>query len=105
MSKMNLRKGDEVIVIAGKDKGKRGKVLHAIPSKDKVIIEGVAVVKKHTKPSQKDPQGGIKEKEAPIHVSNAMPYCDTCKKGVRVAKVIENGKKTRVCRSCGKPLN
>jgi len=104
MAKMNVRKGDEVIVIAGKDKGKQAKVLTVIPSEDKVVVEGVNVVKRHTKPSQKMPQGGIVEKEAAIHVSNVMPYCSTCKKGVRVGHVIENGKKVRVCRKCGKAL-
>lgn len=104
MAKMNVRKGDMVIVIAGKDKGKQAKVLTAIPSEDKVVVEGVNVVKRHTKPSQKMPQGGIVEKEAAIHVSNVMPYCSTCKKGVRVGHVIENGKKVRVCRKCGKAL-
>ena len=104
MAKMNVKKGDEVIVIAGKDKGKTGKVVHAIPSQDKVVVEGVAIVKRHTKPTQKMPQGGIIEKEAAIHVSNVMPYCSTCKKGVRVAHTIENGTKTRVCRKCGKAL-
>lgn len=104
MAKMNVKKGDEVIVIAGKDKGKQAKVLSVIPSEDKVVVEGVNVIKRHTKPSQKMPQGGIVEKEAAIHVSNVMPYCSTCKKGVRVGHVIENGKKTRVCRKCGKAL-
>ena len=104
MAKMNVKTGDEVIVIAGKDKGKQAKVLSVIPSKDKVVVEGVNVVKRHTKPSQKMPQGGIVEKEAAIHVSNVMPYCSTCKKGVRVGHVIENGKKVRVCRKCGKAL-
>lgn len=104
MAKMNVKKGDEVIVIAGKDKGKTGKVVHVIPSQEKVVVEGVAVVKRHTKPTQKMPQGGIVEKEAAIHVSNVMPYCSTCKKGVRVARTIENGKKIRVCRKCGKAL-
>ncbi len=104
MTKMNVKKGDEVIVIAGKDKGKQGKVLSASPKNEKVVVEGIGMVKRHTKPSQKLPQGGIIEKEAPIHVSNVMPYCSACKKGVRVAHVIENGKKIRVCRKCGKAL-
>ena len=104
MAKMNAKKGDEVIVIAGKDKGKTGKVIQVIPSQDKVVVEGVAIVKRHTKPTQKMPQGGIIEKEAAIHVSNVMPFCSTCKKGVRVAHTIENGTKTRVCRKCGKAL-
>ena len=104
MAKMNVKKGDEVIVIAGKDKGKTGKVIQVIPIQDKVVVEGVAIVKRHTKPTQKMPQGGIIEKEAAIHVSNVMPFCSTCKKGVRVAHTIENGTKTRVCRKCGKAL-
>ena len=104
MAKMNVKKGDEVIVIAGKDKGKTGKVVQVIPSQDKVVVEGVAIVKRHTKPTQKMPQGGIIEKEAAIHVSNVMPFCSTCKKGVRVEHTIENGTKTRVCRKCGKAL-
>ena len=104
MAKMNVKKGDEVIVIAGKDKGKTGKVIQVIPSQDKVVVEGVAIVKRHTKPTQKMPQGGIIEKEAAIHVSNVMPFCSTCKKGVRVAHTIENGTKPRVCRKCGKAL-
>ena len=70
MAKMNVKKGDEVIVIAGKDKGKTGKVIQVIPSQDKVVVEGVAIVKRHTKPTQKMPQGGIIEKEMPIHYSN-----------------------------------
>ena len=101
MAKMNVKKGDEVIVIAGKDKGKTGKVVQVIPSQDKVVVEGVAIVKRHTKPTQKMPQGGIIEKEAAIHVSNVMPFCSTCKKGVRVAHTIEHGTKTRVSRKCG----
>ena len=104
MAKMNVKKGDEVIVIAGKDKGKTGKVVQVIPSQDKVVVEGVAIVKRHTKPTQKMPQGGIIEKEAAIHVSNVMPFCSTCKKGVRVAHTVEKGKKIRVCRKCGKAL-
>ena len=102
MAKMNVKKGDEVIVIAGKDKGKTGKVIQVIPSQDKVVVEGVAIVKRHTKPTQKMPQGGIIEKEAAMHVSNVMPFCSTCKKGVRVAHNIENGTNTRVCRKSGK---
>ena len=101
---MRIKKDDTVIVLTGKDKGKTGKVIQVIPSQDKVVVEGVAIVKRHTKPTQKMPQGGIIEKEAAIHVSNVMPYCSTCKKGVRVAHTIENGKKTRVCRKCGKAL-
>lgn len=105
MAKLHVKKGDNVIVIAGKDKGKTGKIVTAIPGESKVVVEGVNVIKRHTKPTQKMPQGGIIEKEAAIHVSNVMHYCDTCNKGVRVAKVEENGKKVRVCRKCGKGFN
>ena len=104
MSAMKIKKGDLVKVIAGKDKDKEGKVTVVDHKNGKVVVEGVAIVKRHTKPTQKMPQGGIIEKEAAIHVSNVMPYCSTCKKGVRVAHTIENGKKIRVCRKCGKAL-
>ena len=74
MAKMNVKKGDEVIVIAGKDKGKTGKVVQVIPSQDKVVVEGVAIVKRHTKPTQKMPQGGIIEKEAAIHCAKLIEH-------------------------------
>ena len=97
MAKMNVKKGDEVIVIAGKDKGKTGKVIHVIPSQDKVVVEGVAVAKRHTKPTQKMPQGGIIEKEAAIHVSNVMMIDPKTKKRTRIAKELDkDGKKVRI---------
>ena len=99
---MNLKVGDKVIVIAGKDKGKEGKII--AKKGEKVFVEGVNMVKKHVKPNGQDQNGGIIDKEAAIHVSNVMPFCSTCKKGVRVAHTIENGKKIRVCRKCGKAL-
>lgn len=101
MPKMNVRKGDEVIVISGKDKGKIGKVLRAIPSEQRVIVEGVAVAKRHTKPSQGNPQGGIIEKAMPIHVSNVMAYDAKNKKGSRLGHKVVNGKKVRILRSSG----
>jgi large subunit ribosomal protein L24 len=101
-NKLHVKKGDTVVVIAGKDAGVTGKVLAASPSKGKVVVEGVAKVKRHTKPSQKDPQGGIMEKESYIDASNVMIYCNKCKKGVRIAHVEgKNGKTVRACVKCG----
>lgn len=103
---MHVKKGDTVVVISGKDKGKKGKVLTAMPKRNRVIVEGVNMQTKHTKPSQKSPQGGIIHQEGPIHVSNVMLYCDKDKKGVRVGyKVLENGEKVRVCKKCGEVLD
>lgn len=102
MGKIRLKKGDEVIVISGKDKGKTGKILKVIPDKDRVIVEGVAVAKRHTKPSQANPQGGIIDKEMPIHVSTVMAYDAKNKKGSRLGfRIDEDGFKTRILRSSG----
>lgn len=102
MGKIRLRKGDEVIVISGKDKGKIGKILRVFPDKDRVIVEGVAVAKRHSKPSQANPQGGIIDKEMPIHVSTVLAYDAKNKKGSRLGfKVAEDGTKTRILRTSG----
>jgi len=104
--KMHVKKGDTVEVISGKDKGKKGKVLKVLPRKATVVVEGVNVVKKHTKPSQKLPQGGILEKPAPLYSSKVLLFCPTCDTGVRTgAKVLDNGKKVRVCKKCGETLD
>ena len=101
-NKLHVKKGDTVVVIAGKDAGTTGKVLAASPTKGKVVVENVAKIKRHTKPSKNDPQGGIIEKEAYIDASNVMPYCPKCKKGVRIANVEgKNGKTVRACVKCG----
>ncbi len=103
---MHVKKGDMVVVIAGKDKGKKGKVLTAIPKKDRVIVEGVNMLTKHKKPSQKVQQGGIIHQEGSIDVSNVMHYCSKDKKAVRIGhKVLENGEKVRVCKKCGEVLD
>ncbi len=102
MGKIRLRKGDEVIVISGKDKGKTGKILKVIPDKERVIVEGVAVAKRHTKPSQANPQGGIIDKEMPVHISTVMAYDAKNKKGSRLGfKIDEDGTKIRVLRTSG----
>ncbi len=82
---MNVAKNDTVEVIAGDDKGKRGRVLKIFPAKNRVIVEKVNFVKRHTRPTQKNPKGGILEKEAPIHVSNVMVVCPKCGSPTRVA--------------------
>ena len=102
MTKLHVRKDDTVVVITGKDKGKKGKILVAIPKDGRVVVEGVNIVSRHTKPRGQGNQGGILKKEAPIDASNVMLYCSKCDKGVRVEnKVQENGEKVRVCKKCG----
>ena len=98
MSKQNIRKGDTVIVIAGKDKGKTGKVVRVDREDDKIVIERIAVVKRHKKPQGNNP-GGIIEKETPIHISNVMMLCPTTHKPTRVGrKKLEDGRRVRVAR-------
>ena len=101
MAKMNVKKGDQVEVLSGKDKGKRGEVIVALPSEGKVVVRGVAVVKKAQRPTQTNQQGGIVEKEAAIDVSNVALVCPTCGKATRVGHAEEDGKKVRVCKKCG----
>ncbi len=100
-----IKRGDLVMVIAGREKGKTGRVKKVYRDKNKVVIEGLNIVRKHVRPSEKYPQGGIIEMEAPIHVSNVLLYCSKCGKGVRVGvKFLEDGSKVRVCRKCGEVL-
>lgn len=102
--KINVRKGDMVMVITGKDAGKKGRVLEVIPDKSRVVVEKVNVVKKHQKPTKSMPQGGIMEKEAPINSSNVMLYCTECNSVTRKS-VKETGEgKVRVCKKCGHNL-
>jgi large subunit ribosomal protein L24 len=104
--KLGVKKGDTVLVIAGKDKGRKGKVLQVLPKENKVIVERINVVKKHQKPSQKVLQGGIVDIEAPIHVSNVQVVCVKCNDATRTGiKELENGKKVRYCKSCGEVID
>jgi large subunit ribosomal protein L24 len=97
----HIKKNDTVKVIAGKDKGKSGKVLRLIPKKDRVIVEKVNMVKRHMKPSQQARQGGILEKESPIHISNLMLICSKCTDPTRVGyKVLDDNRKVRYCKKC-----
>jgi large subunit ribosomal protein L24 len=97
-----LRKNDVVQVIAGKDAGKQGKVLKVIPEKNRVIVQGVGFIRRHTRPNpQRNIKGGIAEREAPIHASNVMIVCGECGKRTRIgAKVLADGNKVRICRRC-----
>lgn len=105
MTGMNIKKGDKVKVLSGKDKGKEGVVLHGLPQKERVVVEKVNIIKKAMRPTQQNPQGGISTMEAPIHVSNVMLVCPECKQAARVGhKRDENGKKVRVCKKCGKDI-
>ncbi|MED3661721.1 50S ribosomal protein L24 [Ureibacillus sp. FSL K6-8385] len=98
---MHVKKGDKVKVITGKDKGKVGVVLAAFPKKERVIVEGVNIVKKHVKPNQSNPQGGIVSQEAPIHVSNVMLIDPKTGEPTRVGYRFENGKKVRYAKKSG----
>lgn len=100
-----IRKNDTVQVITGKYKGKTGRVTAVLASEGLVWVEKLNIVKRHQKPTQKLPQGGIVEKEAPFRQSNLMVYCSKCGKGVRVGvKAASEGKKKRICRKCGESL-
>jgi len=104
--KMHVKKGDTVRVIAGKDLGKKGKILEVIPDTKRVIVEGVNVVHRHTRPTRELPQGGIVENEAPVHASNVQLICPRCGKNSRVGrKVLDNGKKARICKKCNEVVD
>ncbi|UOQ44608.1 50S ribosomal protein L24 [Halobacillus salinarum] len=102
---MHVKKGDKVMVISGKDKGKQGTILEAYPKKDRVLVEGVNEVKKHSKPSQENPQGGILTQEAPIHVSNVLPIDPKSGEPTRVGYKVEDGKKVRIAKKSGEALD
>ncbi|HET7522242.1 MAG TPA: 50S ribosomal protein L24 [Bacillales bacterium] len=102
---MHVKKGDKVQVISGKDKGKQGVILYALPKKNRVIVEGINIVKKHAKPSQANPQGGIIDQEAPIHVSNVLPLDPKTNEPTRVGYKIEDGKKVRIAKKSGEALD
>jgi large subunit ribosomal protein L24 len=99
---MRLRKGDRVYIISGKDQGKEGKVLRRDVGRDLIVVENVNMVTKSTRPTQKNPQGGLLKMEAPVHASKAMLVCPACGKPTRVGRAfLDNGKKVRLCKKCG----
>ena len=102
---MNIKKGDKVQVIAGKDRGAEGIVLRALPAEERVVVEKVAVVTKAVRPTQANPQGGLTKVEAPINVSNVMLVCPKCGKATRVSVKHEGKKKIRVCKKCGADID
>jgi large subunit ribosomal protein L24 len=105
-NKLHVKKGDQVIVITGKDKGKKGRVLACYPKESRILVEGVNMIKKHQKPNQANPQGGIITKEAPIHSSNVMLIDPKSGGPTRVGyKVLDNGKKVRVAKKSGEVLD
>ena len=103
---LKLRKNDNVMIIAGKERGTTGKILKVLSEKDRAIIERLNLVKRHTKPRGPQQPGGILEKEASIHISNLMLMCDRCNAPIRFGhKVLGDGKKVRMCRRCGETID
>lgn len=104
---MKIKKGDSVLVIAGDDRGKMGKVLKVFPDKNRAIVEGVHFIKRHSRQTGRVQKGGIIEKEAPVHVSNLLVYCTKCSSPTKVSFKILEGEtgekpsKVRICRKCG----
>ena len=98
-----IKKNDEVFILRGKDRGKTGRVLIVIPDKDRIVVEGVQMIKRHTRPNpQKNIKGGVVEKEASIHISNVALVCKNCKQHTRIAsKVLGDGRRVRACKKCG----
>jgi large subunit ribosomal protein L24 len=104
--KLHVKKGDTVIILSGKDKGKSAKVIEALPKKGKVLVEGLNTVKRHTKPSQSLPQGGILVKEAPLNSAKVMLVCPACDKATRIKKApLANGASARTCKKCGEIID
>jgi large subunit ribosomal protein L24 len=100
-----IKKEDTVMVITGRDRGKTGKVMRLIPAENRLIVERLNVVKRHSRPQGGASAGGIVEKEAPIHISNVMIFCERCNAPVRIgAKTAADGSKSRICRRCGEAL-
>jgi len=101
---MNLKKNDNVIVIAGKDKGKKGKIIKILSAENRVIVEGVNLRKKRQRPRKQGEKGQTIEIAHPLHSSNVLIFCQSCGKGVRLGAKVNGQKKIRVCRGCGKEI-
>ena len=100
-----IKKGDRVVILTGKDKGRQGAILRVMPKDERVVVEGLNLVQRHTRPTQGDPQGGIKSKEAPLHVSNVALVDPKSGGPTRVGFRIEDGKKVRFAKKSGEVLN
>ena len=106
MAGIGIRKNDLVVVSAGKEKGKRGKVLKILRDKDRVVVEKVNFIKRHQRPTSSQKQGGIIEREGALHLSNVMLYCEKCHKGVRIRRQrLDDGKIVRLCAGCGESFD
>ena len=104
--KVHVRRGDTVVVLTGKDRGKKGKVVRVLPEACRVVVEGVNIVKRHQRPTRQVMQGGIIEKEAPVHASNVMLVCPRCGQPTRVGKRrLETGERVRACKRCGEVID
>ncbi len=105
-TKPHVKKGDMVIVLSGKDKDKKGKVLRVLPGEGRVLVEGVNVVKRHTKPTRLVPQGGVIAKAAPVPLAKVMVVCPKCSRPTRLARrVAEDGEHVRACKECGREVD
>lgn len=106
VNKLHVKKGDTVVVLSGKDKGKKGKIIESLPKKGKVVIEGINKVKRHTKPTQKMPQGGIIAKEAAMNSAKVMLVCPECGQPTRIKKsALAGGAMARTCKKCGEIID
>ena len=106
VTKLHVKKDDLVMIVAGKDKGKSGKVLRVMPDKGRVLVENLNLIKRHTRPSRTNNEGGIIEKEAPIALSNVQLLCQGCNKPARTGfRVLEDGSKVRFCKKCNEIVN
>jgi len=106
VTKLHVKKDDLVMIVAGKDKGKSGKVLRVLPEKERGLVENLNLIKRHTRPSQTNNEGGIIEKEAPIAISNVQLLCPGCSKPARTGiKALEDGNKVRFCKKCNEIVN
>jgi large subunit ribosomal protein L24 len=101
---MAIKKGDNVIVIAGKERGKQGKVARLLPDENRIIVEGMNMIKKHRRPRKAGEKGQLIEIASPLNISNVQLYCESCKKGVRLGSKDDKGKKVRICVSCKKAI-
>jgi len=103
---MHVRRNDTVVVLSGKYKGRRGRVLQVYPKRDRILVEGVNIIKRHTRPSTRNQQGGIVEREAPVHISKVMPWCEAAGRPSKIVmKRLEDGTRVRMYKINGETLN